>query len=237
MTLDVFNDLSPTSLLFLVYAVNFALISSYFHHRNLLKKHEDDFKAYIRYFINFFVLLFVIPVVFILFSFSRPFDALESLGLRLGDVKLGTLIILAGIPVSAVLIFISTKNPALKEQYPFSKKACQNPQRLFFYELSYLIFYYTAWEFTFRGVFLFSLIELTGDNSSGIMVAILIQSIVATVYHLGHPHIEVIGALIGSFIFGVIAYATGSILYTVFLHASIGILNDTFIYCRYHKNR
>ena len=121
------------------------------------------------------------------------------------------------------------------EQYPFSKKACQNPRKLFFYELSYLIFYYTSWEFTFRGVFLFSLIEMMGDNPSGVMAAILIQSIVATVFHLGHPHIEIIGALIGSFIFGVIAYATGSILYTVFLHASIGILNDVFIYCRYHK--
>lgn len=237
MTLDVFRDLSPTSLLFLVYAVNLALISSYFHHRNLLKKHRDDFKAYIRYFIYFFVLLFVIPVVFILFSFSQPSEILESLGLRFGDLKLGALIILGGIPISVVLIFISTKNPALKEQYPFSKNACQNPHRLFFYELSYLIFYYTAWEFTFRGAFLFSLIELMGDNPSGVMAAISIQSIVATVYHLGHPHIEIIGALIGSFIFGIIAYATGSILYTIFLHALIGILNDTFIYCRYHKNR
>jgi membrane protease YdiL (CAAX protease family) len=74
------------------------------------------------------------------------------------------------------------------------------------------------------------------DHPSGVIVAILIQSIIATVYHLGHPHIEVIGALLGSIIFGVIAYATGSILYTIFLHAFIGILNDTFIYYRYHRN-
>lgn len=237
MSLDVIKDLSPSSLLFLVYALDFALISSYFHHKNLLKRYGDDFKAYIRYFIYFFILLFAIPVVFILFSFSRPFETLESLGLRFGDWKLGALIILVGIPISAVLIYVSTRNPSLKEQYPFSKKACQSPQRFFFYEASYLIFYYTAWEFTFRGVFLFMLIELMRDNPSGIIAAILVQSIVATVYHLGHPHIEVIGALIGSIVFGVIAYATGSILYTIFLHAFIGILNDTFIYRRYHKNR
>jgi membrane protease YdiL (CAAX protease family) len=93
-----------------------------------------------------------------------------------------------------------------------------------------------TWEFTFRGVLLFSLIELIGANSTGIIAAIFIQSIIATVYHLGHPHIEILGALLGSIIFGIIAYSTHSILYTIFLHALIGILNDTFIYFRYHKN-
>jgi len=236
MSLGVFKDLSPNSILFLVYAIDFALISSYFHHKNLLKRQGDDFEVYIRYFIYFFIFLFAIPVVFILLSFSHPLEALETLGLRFGDLKLGALTVLVGIPVSAVLIYVSTRNPALKEQYPFSKKACQSPRKFFFYEVSYLIFYYTAWEFTFRGVFLFMLIELMRDHPSGVIAAILIQSIIATVYHLGHPHIEVIGALLGSIIFGVIAYATGSILYTIFLHAFIGILNDTFIYYRYHRN-
>jgi len=233
---DVFKDLSPNSLLLLVYAIDFALISSFFHYRNLLKKHEDDFKAYIRYFINFFVLLFAIPVVFILFSFSRPFETLESLGLRFGDFKLGLLIVLIGIPLTTVLIYIATRNPALKEQYPFSKRACQNPRKFFLYEMSYLIFYYITWEFTFRGVLLFTLIELMGDNRTGVVVAILIQSIIATVYHLGHPHVEILGALLGSVIFGLIAYSTGSIFYTIFLHAFIGMLNDTFIYRKYHNN-
>jgi membrane protease YdiL (CAAX protease family) len=234
---DVFRNISSHSWLLVIYAIDFALISSFFHYRNLLKKHRDDFGAFIRYFVYFFVLLFAIPFVFILFFFAQPFDILKSFGLQLGNSNLGGLIILIGIPLTVVLTYISTKDPALKEQYPFSKGACQNPKKFILYELSYLIFYYIAWEFTFRGVLLFTLIGLMGENSTGIIAAIMIQSIIATVYHLGHPHIEIFGALLGSVIFGIIAYSTHSILYTIFLHALIGILNDTFIYLRYHKNR
>lgn len=233
---DFLGDISPNSWLICIYAVGFALISSFFHYRNLLKKYQDDFKAFIRYFVYFFLWLFALPFVFIWVYFSQPFETLKSLGLQSGDHGLGVLIILIGIPVTVVLTHFSTKDPALKEQYPFSKKACQNSKTFILYEISYLIFYYVAWEFTFRGVFLFTLIELIGENPSGIIVAILIQSIIATVYHMGHPHIEILGALLGSVIFGIIAYFTHSILYTIFLHALIGIMNDTFIYFRYHKN-
>ncbi|UCE41058.1 MAG: CPBP family intramembrane metalloprotease [Candidatus Aminicenantes bacterium] len=234
---DFLTDISPHSWLLVIYAVGFALISSFFHYRNLLKNHTDDFKSFIRYFISFFVLLFAIPFVFILLSFPQPLETLRGLGLQFGEFNLGVMIILIGIPIIAVLAYISTKHPAIKEQYPFSKQACDNPRKFVVYEIFYLIFYYSAWEFTFRGVLLFSLIELMGENSTGIIVAILIQTIIATVYHLGHPHMEILGALVGSVIFGIIAYATQSILYTIFLHALIGILNDTIIYLRYHRNK
>ena len=83
----------------------------------------------------------------------------------------------------------------------------------------------------------FSLIELFGENSTGIIFAILIQTIIATVYHLGHPNMEIVGAFGGSIIFGIIAFATQSILYTIFLHAFLGILNDAIIYLRYYRNK
>ena len=233
---DVLTDISLRSWLFVIYAIGFTLITSFFHYRNLLKKRSDDFKAFIQYFLSFFVLLFAIPCVFILLSFPQPLETLRGLGLHFGDYKLGLLIVLIGIPITVFLVYISSKDPAIKEQYPFSKKACENTRKFVTYEVSYLIFYYLAWEFTFRGVFLFTLIELMGGSSTGIIVAILIQTIVATVFHLGHPHIEILGAFFGSVIFGIIAYATQSILFTIFLHALIGILNDTFIYFRYRKN-
>jgi membrane protease YdiL (CAAX protease family) len=233
---DIFKDLSPNSLLFLVYAVGFTLVSSFFHYRSLLKKHGDDFKAFILYFFYFFIFLFAIPFIFILLFFAQPLETLKSLGLQFGNSKLGLLVILIGIPTMAVVSSISTKDPAIREQYPFSKKACENPKKFFQFEMLYLGFYYTAWEFTFRGVLLFGLIEWVGEDTSGILVAILIQAIIATVYHLGHPQMEIFGALLGSIIFGIIAYATQSILYTIFLHALIGILNDTHIYLRYRRN-
>jgi membrane protease YdiL (CAAX protease family) len=237
MIQDIFENLSPQSLLFLVYAIGFALVSSFFHYRTLLDRCGDDFKAFMRYFFYFFLLLFAVPVVFILLTFSQPLDTLRVLGLQLGDSRLGVWIVLAGIPILAVVSFVSTKNPAIQEQYPFSKKACDSSKKFVLFEMCYLIFYYVAWEFTFRGVILFGLIEWIGENSSGIVIAILIQAIIATVYHLGHPHMEIFGALAGSIIFGIIAFVTGSILYTIFLHAFVGILNDAILYVRFHKNR
>jgi membrane protease YdiL (CAAX protease family) len=95
--------------------------------------------------------------------------------------------------------------------------------------------YYFAWEFTFRGVFLFSIIEMTGEAKTGILAAIFIQATIATVYHIGHPDIEVVSAFVGSLIFGIIAYITMSFLYTLFIHALLGVANDTFFYLKYHK--
>jgi len=233
----VLADISPHSWLLIIYAIGFTLISSFFHHRSFLKKNADDFRAFILYFISFFVLLFAIPFDFILLAFPRPLAALKGMGFQLGNVELGMLIILAGIPITAVLALVSTKNPEIKKYYPFSKKACENPRKFVLYEIAYLIFYYVTWEFTFRGVFLFTLIQLIGENHTGIIAAIMIQAIIATVYHLGHPPVEIMGALLGSVIFGVIAYATHSILYTIFLHALIGILNDTIICYRYYRKR
>jgi len=236
MISDLFKDLSPNSLVFLVYAIGFALVSSFFHYRSLLKRQSDDFRAFILYFLYFFVLLFAFPFVFILLFFPQPLETLKSLGLQFGDPRLGILIVLIGAPIMAVVSFISTKNPAIREQYPFSKKACENSKKFVLYEISYLVFYYVTWEFTFRGVLLFGLIEWGGGDTDGIIIAILVQAIIATVYHLGHPHMEIFGALLGSVIFGIIAYATQSILYTIILHAFIGILNDAILYLRYHRN-
>ena len=101
--------------------------------------------------------------------------------------------------------------------------------------MAYLFMYYFSWEFTFRGVFLFSIIEITGEAKEGILMAILIQATIATIYHIGHPDIEVVSAFAGSIIFGIIAYITMSFLYTLFIHALLGVANDTFFYLKYHK--
>ncbi len=232
---SLIDNISPYSILFAVYAIDLSLISSLFHYNTLLKRYQDDFKAFFLYFVSFFLLLLVLPVLSIIFSFARPIETLKKLGLQTGNYKLGILLVLIGIPITAILVYISTRDPKLKEQYPFSKSACQNLKKFILYEISYLLFFYIAWEFTFRGAFLFSLSELMGHSNTGIIVAILTQSIIATIYHLGHPTLEIFGALLGSIIFGVIAYFTKSIFYSLVLHALLGILNDTVFYLRFHK--
>lgn len=229
------NYLSLYSLLFFMYALGFTLVSSLFHYKNLQKKYKDDLQVFIRYFIYFCLFLCILPVIGIFLYSPHPLETLNNFGLQLGNTKLGLTLCLIAIPVCAMAVDISLKDPKLKNQYPFAKNACRRPKTFIVYELSYLILYYFTWEFTFRGVFLFSIIEITGGAKAGILIAILIQATIATVYHLGHPDIEIISAFVGSIIFGIIAYVTMSIVYTLFIHALLGIANDTFFYFKYHK--
>ena len=229
------NYLTLHSLLFFIYALSFTLLSSFFHYKSLQKKYTDDLQVFIRYFMYFCLFLLIIPAIVIFLYSSQPLDALKNFGFQFGNYKLGLLFCLIAIPVCAIAVFISLKDPKLKNQYPFSKNACRSRKTFVLYELAYLFFYYFAWEFTFRGVILFSIIEMTGEAKAGILIAILIQAIIATIYHIGHPDIEVISAFVGSVIFGIIAYVTMSFLYTLFIHALLGVANDTFFYHKYHK--
>ncbi len=231
------NYLTLYSLLFLIYAVGFALISSLFNYKSLLKKYKDDLKVFIRYFAYFSLFLLLIPVIGIFLYSPHPLKILRNLGFQPGNFKLGLILILISIPILVFAAYISSNDPNFKRYYPFSKNACRSLKTFVVYEISYLLMYYIAWEFTFRGFFLFSIVEMMGHSMSGILIAILIQAIISTVYHLGHPDLEILSALFGSIIFGIVAYATKSILYTIFIHAFLGILNDTFLYVRYYKKK
>ena len=231
------NYLTLYSLLFLIYAVGFALISSLFNYKSLLKKYKDDLKVFIRYFAYFSLFLLLIPVIGIFLYSPHPLKILKNLGFQPGNFKLGLILILISIPILVFAAYISSNDPNFKRYYPFSKNACRSLKTFVVYEISYLLMYYIAWEFTFRGFFLFSIVEMMGYSRSGILIAILIQAIISTVYHLGHPDLEILSALFGGIIFGIVAYATKSILYTIFIHAFLGILNDTFLYVRYYKKK
>jgi len=231
------NYLTLYSLLFLIYAVGFALISSLFNYKSLLKKYKDDLKVFIRYFAYFSLFLLLIPVIGIFLYSPHPLKILKNLGFQPGNFKLGLILILISIPILVFAAYISSNDPNFKRYYPFSKNACRSLKTFVVYEISYLLMYYIAWEFTFRGFFLFSIAEMMGHSRSGILIAILIQAIISTVYHLGHPDLEILSALFGGIIFGIVAYATKSILYTIFIHAFLGILNDTFLYVRYYKKK
>lgn len=231
------NYLTLYSLLFLIYAVGFALISSLFNYKSLLKKYKDDLKVFIRYFAYFSLFLLLIPVIGIFLYSPHPLKILRNLGFQPGNFKLGLILILISIPILVFAAYISSNDPNFKRYYPFSKNACRSLKTFVVYEISYLLMYYIAWEFTFRGFFLFSIVEMMGHSRSGILIAILIQAIISTVYHLGHPDLEILSALFGGIIFGIVAYATKSILYTIFIHAFLGILNDTFLYVRYYKKK
>ncbi len=172
-------------------------------------------------FMVFFVLMFVVPVLYIKLVMKRP---LSDFGFDLGDIRWGAKWLIA-IPVLIVpLIYISSKMPDVRAEYPLAKSLLSDQNHLLVYELGYIIFYYIAWEFFFRGFLLFGLKERFGAVN-----AILIQTISSCLVHIDKPEGEIIGSIFIGILFGMIALRSRSIWWVFLLHISIGVLTDLFI--------
>jgi membrane protease YdiL (CAAX protease family) len=205
-------------------AVAFALLFSLFHYRRLSRK-WDDLRAFLGYFAAVFCLFLVIPILIIFILSPEPLLFLKGAGLSLGNWRRGLLIIIVGAPLAVLSGFVGSRDPELRRFYPFSKTACRSPGIFIAFEGAYLFLYYTAWEFLYRGILFFPLIP-----AIGLVPALALQTIISTLHHAGHPQSEILAALGAGFVFGLVAYFTGSIIYPIFLHALTGISTDAFIY-------
>ena len=165
--------------------------------------------------------MFVIPVLYVKLVLKK---GLNDFGFGLGDRGLGAKILLL-IPLIIVpAIYFAAKMPDVRSEYPLAKSLISDQSHLLVYELAYVIFYYIAWEFFFRGFILFGL-----KDRFGAFNAVLIQTISSCLVHIGKPEGEIIGSIIVGVIFGTIALRTRSIWYVFLLHAAIGVLTDLFI--------
>lgn len=173
-------------------------------------------------FVVFFILMFVIPAIIVRFIFKKQ---LKDFGFGWGDVKYGLILTIICLIVLIVpLIYFASGMESIRMEYPLAKILLTHQEWLFGYELAYVVFYYTAWEFFFRGFLLFGLKDRFGN-----MNAVLIQTISSSLVHIGKPEGEIIGSLIVGIIFGAIALRTRSIWYVFILHSAIGVLTDLFI--------
>jgi membrane protease YdiL (CAAX protease family) len=215
--------------IYLYLAVAFPLIMTRFHHRTLRRKHAD-YQAFLLYFAAFSALFLAVPILIIVAAAPSPREFLASVGLTFGQAGKGLLVTAAALPVAILSAVIGSRDPVIKAQYPFSKEACSSLRKFLVYEACYLGLYYLPWEFLFRGLLFFPLLA-----AFGLVPALAVQTIISTVYHFGHPDMEILGALGGGLFFGFVAYTTGSFLYTVVLHAVVGIGNDTFLYYRHYR--
>lgn len=209
----------------------FALLFSFFHYRRLIQK-WDDRRAFLAYFAAVFCLFLVIPSL-IIFLFSP--DALlflKEAGLSLGNWRRGLAVAAAGAPLAVLSGFIGSRDAELGRFYPFSKTACRSPRSFIAFEAAYLLLYYVAWEFLYRGILFFPMIP-----AIGLIPALALQTIISTLHHAGHPQSEIFASLTGGFVFGLVAYFTGSFIYTIVLHALTGISTDTFIYYRNYRRK
>ncbi len=227
----------PYAALFICLGISFTLLSSVLNIRTLMRGRSGDFAPAMTYFASFFVLLFLFPLAVLLLEGGRAGLNPWNLGLQLGDWKKGLILSAAMLPISLFSVFVGSQDPAIRKQYPFSKDALAARGRFIVFESAYLLFYYLSWEFAFRGVILFCLIALLPHTLPGIAVAIMVQTFLSTLFHIGHPHSEVFGAFLLGILAGIVTAATGSIVYALFHHALVGILNDWLVYRRLARVR
>ncbi|MFO7889654.1 MAG: CPBP family intramembrane glutamic endopeptidase [bacterium] len=190
---------------------------------NLINVWNQDFYSTVYEYLCAFILMFVVPFIFIKFFFK---DKLINYGFKKGDSRFGLKFCLFSIPIILGLMYIGAGTASVQIEYPLAKSITGNINYIIIIELFYLV-YYISWEFFFRGVMLFGL-----EQKYGALVAILIQTIPSTIVHIGKPFGETMGAVIGGLVFGYLALRTRSILYPFILHALLGISTDIFVILR-----
>lgn len=183
-----------------------------------------DFEYYSRIyqFISFFLLLFVVPLIYLKFGIRKQ---LSDYGFGLGDRAYGVRFCLIAVPFLILpLISLAATMPDVRAEYPLAKLLFSRRDLVLSYEVTYVALYYLAWEFYFRGFVLFGL-----KDKFGSMNAVLIQTISSALIHLGKPDVEMFGSILSGIIFGALALRTRSFWYVFLLHATIGVLTDLYI--------
>lgn len=210
----------PVILLVYIYHGMDEAFARYFSHLSNL--YYFDIYRYVYQFLTTLVLFFLFPLIIIKLVFK---EKLKNYGLTLGDKRYGLRFIIITIPLIVTpIIFLASRMPQVRAEYPLSKLVQDNASVFLLYEFSYVLLYYVGWEFFFRGYMLFGLREKFGDT-----YAILLQVIPSALLHFNKPESEFLGSIVLGIVLGYIALRTRSILYPLIIHSCIGVFTDLFV--------
>jgi membrane protease YdiL (CAAX protease family) len=171
-------------------------------------------------YLSSFALLGLVSLAFVGLVFREP---LSSYGLALGDWRFGLKALAVMAPVMVVLSALASRSPAFLAQYPISRAVCASVPAFLVHAAAYLA-YYVGFEIFFRGFIQFGLRERLGD-----WYAILVQTALSCLVHIGKPSGEIFGASVGGLAFGIVAFRSRSLLYVVVAHWVLGVALDLFI--------
>jgi len=182
----------------------------------------SEFEAVLYTFLSAFFLMGVLPSLFVLLIFR---ERLSAYGLTLEEWRNGLkvtafLLILIGV----VIVYPSSLIPEIRAFFPLDKGAGDSALVFLKLQLFRGLFFYSAWEFFFRGFILFGLRKYTGD-----WMAICIQVIPSCMWHIGMATPEIFSSILAGLLFGILAIRTRSILWCFLLHYFIGVVLDIFI--------
>lgn len=193
-----------------------------------------------------FFLLVVIPCCIIKFGFKEKLSA-YGLAWPKGkeNIKLSWVAFFVTLGIGLPVFFLGTFDPGMQAEYPlFEKGAVTTWGGFIVYELVYFLFFIVI-EFIFRGYLLFglhgiedvkSLKETKGAKGPLVfgLYAILIQMLAYTMWHIGKPVPEYMGALVWGVAVAAVALRISSIWPIIIVHWVLNVFVDLVMCIRFN---
>ena len=183
-----------------------------------------DFWQYIFQFAITIILFVVVPWLIVRFYLKENF---KELVFRHKYTKTAIIICCIVYPIVIISTFFSCKDPILNSEYPLSKLVGTSWSIFIMYEIAYF-FYFFSYEAFYRGFLQFGLLK-EKPSVKEIIIVILIQTIITTLFHIGKPFSEISLAAAFGPIFGYVAIRFNSIWYGMIIHFVMNVFNDTNI--------
>lgn len=193
--------------------------------------------------INTALCLWVPLVLIILFLKQEP----SQFGMTRGDRRLGLKWTWMSVVGMAVIIAVAVSIPSFRTQFqnqylygrlsqplsgvgPVFFMQQVNLKALVYYELA-MGFYMFCWEFFFRGFLLFGLQKSFLRTWGAVIVQALIFALLhwSYVHNASKPPAEVLSAIPGGIILGILALRTRSFLYGFLIHWAISLILDLIL--------
>ena len=171
-------------------------------------------------FLSSFIALGLVSLAIAKFVLREP---VASFGIAIGDWRFGLKALAVMAPVLVALGAVAARSPQFLAEYPLDKGACASASVFLAHAAAYLA-YYVGFEIFFRGLVQFGLRERFGDWN-----AVLVQTALSCLVHIGKPGGEIYGAIVGGLVFGALAFRSRSVIYIILAHFLLGISLDLFI--------
>ncbi|GBD32988.1 hypothetical protein HRbin33_01964 [bacterium HR33] len=149
-----------------------------------------------------------------------------ALGLGPGDWKATVLLCALGLPLAAASAYVASTSLELQQVYPLGGMLAANLPAFTVHAATYLL-YYLGFEYLFRGFLLLGL-----EDELGALNANVLQSVLATAFHLGKPPLEMLAVLPASLLFGWLTLRTRALWCALVLHWTVGVALDALLVFR-----
>lgn len=174
-------------------------------------------------FLGVFLAFGAVPAVL-----SRPIfgKGPAALGLGRGDVRAALVLCALGLPVAALSAYVASTSAAVRQVYPLGGALVPDLSSFAVHAGAYLL-YYLGFEYLFRGFLLLGLEEELGGLNANVL-----QSVLATAFHLGKPALEMLAVFPASLLFGWLTLRTRALWCALALHWVVGVVLDALLVFR-----